>query len=219
MKKISLKFIMMIIMVFVCDFMSAGEEFYHLFRSTTSCPTVVRWNIDYNNRVDFYIKEKTDSLNRVVEISFNHNQEIFDIWPMYGTPIIRYVYYEDRILEYYYDKDGYLLSYLKCECPCCRVYFLDDHEKISKCELVYYDGEDRLKNIDISNKEICRTKIEKEEYVIFYLYSYNKMNKVFPTAPGFLFDKELLELVYDNELINEEFSKSLNDNNSGQKSK
>ena len=175
--------------------------FYHSFQPTESIPKVICWNIDSVDRTEYYIKEEIDSLQRVVEISFHHNENIFDIWPMYGVPIVRYKYLENRIYEYYFDKDGYLLSGVDGETPFCRVYHLDENKEISKCEMFYYVGAEKLQSLDINNKSICKSETRNADYVIYYLYSYYKMNNVFPKAKGFLFDEEVLEQVYGSNIL------------------
>lgn len=193
--------VLSLLILLIAYYNNDSTIFYHSFQATESIPKVVRWNIDSTSQSDFYIREKTDSLNRVVEIAFFHKNDIFDIWPMYGVPIIRYQYLKNKIFEYYFDKNGYLLSFEESESPFCRIYHVDENKNIISCVKYYYMGKQKEKEIDINNTSYCRKEKCDADYIIYYLYSYNKMNGTFPKTNGFSFDKEILKQVYSKSLL------------------
>lgn len=170
---------------------------------TASSPKVVEWNINDNFCGEWYIEEEIDIMNRVTKIVFKENGGVYNIFPMYGVPIIKYVYNENSIIEYYFDINGFLMKYVETEAPFARVYYYDKNNVLVKCQVQYYHGRKNCMSIDdIADKSKIKVKSDEfSAYVNYYLYSYNKNNFKFPRRKKYIFKQELLELVYDKKLI------------------
>jgi len=195
--------ILYLLLLLNIHYCTSGNVVNHLFTPTETSPIVLDWNIELNDDIEFYIKEKIDSTNRVVELKFYKGENLYDIWSMYGVPIIRYKYLNNQIFEYYYDLDDNILTYNESESPFCRIYSLNEKNEIIECELVYYTGNSKIKHLSYDDNAFTRKEKENANYVIFYLYSSYKMNKVFPKAKNYVFDKGILEQVYDEKLMKE----------------
>jgi hypothetical protein len=196
-----MRMIFLLILLRVLSCSNSNSVFYHAFEPTVSIPKVIDWNIELNENVNYYIKEEVDSINRVIEIKFYQGDIVYDIWPMYGAPIIRYKYLDNHVYELYYDKDGYLLSYNNSESPFCRIYYLNKENEITSCQIVYYKGNSKIKTIDFTDELVIKKETCNVDYIMFYLFSYHKMNNIFPKTNGFVFDEGILNQVYDLNLL------------------
>lgn len=159
---------------------------YHEYRPTDSWETpIVRWNISKDSLPRWYIKEKIDDKNRVLELIFYSGNNVNDNKLCMFIPWIKFNYPNDTtIVQKFFDNDGKIIN--------------DREDCLIAPEVVYH--------LSVDKKKILRTKIFKYDknglkqaivdpeqhdagYISFYEFSLSKMNNRFPITDNFNIDE------------------------------
>jgi len=197
------------------------KTIFHLYEPSSSVSKILKWNIKDTTNQRFVVKEEIDEFNRVITIQYLVDGSVKEQNPMYGITNIKFEYEKNTIIEHYLQANGDHLTFLEDENPSYRKYFLNDKNEIIDCETSFIIkfkelSTDQLLKIEESLKFwreyvlnesdsvlIHSDSICPMDYIFGYLYSYSKMNGIFPKKSDFSFDFDIYETELSRDIINE----------------
>jgi hypothetical protein len=122
-----------------------------------------------------YVQETVDKLGRTIELRFfNYNNELdYAGSGFYGGPIIKFDYYENKIIEtFFISENEYANDFRNSEVPYRFVYYLNSEYQIINTEMVY--------KIDFEwTKESIEGTIKHLEFYKEYAMDGSDLNEVF----------------------------------------
>jgi hypothetical protein len=193
MKKIPLQILFFV--SFIMNLSCNGQEriLKHEFEPTASDFRISKWNLKQNETSDYYLTEKVDSQNRVIELKFYKKSKSDFDHLCYLQTWIKYEYPNDfTIIQTNLNSNGVPEANIECEIASKIIYHLsNDKKRILKTEFEYkFDQTPYLKN---GWKEEAIIKLIKElkanektaNIIDYYSKSFAKMNGIFPVNSEF----------------------------------
>jgi hypothetical protein len=197
------------------------KTLFHLYQPTASVSEIVKWNIKDTTNVRFIVKEEIDEFNRVTSIQYLMDGKVYDYNPMYNIQNIQFEYKDNMIIERYLDSKGNQLTFLDDETPSYREYYLNENNEIIDCKTIFNIEFDKIsieqfKRIEellkfwrenvLSETDSMNESTTDEcsmNFIYGYLFSYSKMNGIFPKKVGYNFDFDKYEMEFSKEIIKE----------------
>ena len=180
------------------SFSCSGQEkiLYHEFVPSASDFGISKWNINQNDLSAYYLTEKIDSKNRVIELKFYEDGKNNFKHLCYLSTWIKFEYPNKRtIIQYNLNPDGIPEANIECELPSKIIYHLSENQKIIiKTESEYEFDKNYYLKIGWTNEfiEELLNGLKSEQrtaFVIeFYLKSWTKLNGIFPVSTEFDLD-------------------------------
>jgi len=189
-----MKRLIVILGLFISQFVSGQEVYYHDYYETASDFAVTKWNCDNEDSLDGVIIEKVDAQNRVIEIKFMKNGKLNYGGLCYLSPWLRFDYPNDSTITLsYLNPDGQPEANIECEVPSKMTYYLTSDKKTIKSSIAEFefDPEPYLKN-DWTKESLDKILIELKKdngkaspCIDYYSKSQSKLNGVFPVSKDF----------------------------------
>ncbi len=119
--------------------LSAQEvQYFHTYKGSDSHNSLTNWRVSEKDRGDKYIIETVDSLGRVVELRYIDHGKLAD-YSCYDTPLVKFVYAVDQIIQLNYKNDSTLSSGIECGSAAKIIYMLEKDLIVSARQFYNYD--------------------------------------------------------------------------------
>jgi hypothetical protein len=166
MKKIFLSILILLtVLVTSFCFFNRDKIVFHAINFSSSDIRITKWFIKDTANVNF-VEERIDFYGRTKELRFYNDMHKLN-WVgsgYYGGPIIKYEYFDDRIIETFFSSESDIANDFKTsEVPYRHIYYIED---------------DTIKSVDLIYKIDFRWNKECLDSTINHLKAYQKYNSV-----------------------------------------
>lgn len=188
MRKLTIICFILIISQF--ELKAQGERYYHNIRTSTSHVVLTEWRVGEENVGEYYILEKIDSLNRVIELRLMRGDSLYQS-DCYDHAIYRFEYFKDKIVQHNLDNESTYSAGIECGAPAKMIYFLSDSTIDSSLHFLDYE---QYLDGDFELEPDFREHLEKEyeknkngikgnaDFIYGYFFSSVKYNGYLPVA-------------------------------------
>lgn len=177
-----------IIVLFSFALKSNESIYFHKIRYTASSVELVEWHTKDTLNTSF-VKEIVDNTGKTKELRFyNYKHELY--WAgsgFYGGPIIRYDYYDDKVIETFFSLDNEIANdFSTSEVPYRFIYYLTDSNQIERIESNYkmdFDWTKESLEETIKHLEFYKQYADEDTgltKIFGYSYAIAKMNGIDP---------------------------------------
>jgi len=183
-------FLILTLFLFLFNVSCIGQEkkYYHEFEPTASDFGITKWNIKQIDSVNYYVSERIDSENRVIELKFYENGKNNFSHLCYLQTWVKYEYPNDTtIIQLNLNDKGVPEANIECELPSKITYHLSaDQKLILRTEYEYDFDHSHYKNIGWTEEFISKILLELKSQesnaflIDFYSKSFEKLNGIFP---------------------------------------
>ena len=209
-----MKKIVLIIGVFLLTNAVFSQEkiLFHEYEPTASDFRIIQWNIADTTNVKWVLKEIVDNQGRVIELIFLENGKEKQRWLSYIATRVTFEYQDRKIIVRRYQADQPLLTNSELEIWYKSIHHLDEENFIVKREKFFiFDFSDMMDSVSImeTKKYISEhhsvvlpglkinrwgNEFDIQLSVLYYTFSYAKMNGIFPISRNFEIERWCIEI-------------------------
>lgn len=161
---------------------------YHNLRETRTQPFLKSWDVGKENTGELYVVEKTDSLNRVIELRIYKGKDLYPL-SCKITPIIKYEYKGNMIIAHRYELENQYVTNVRCGNGQKTIYYIENGTIAKSIDfIVDFDAFKPDENSSVFYKKYFNENFKIYEKgikadwkeIVGYGYSLKKMNGVNP---------------------------------------
>ena len=193
MKKITIQILVSLLFLMTLSCNRQEKIIYHEFEPTASDFSITKWNLNQKDSSYYYLTEKVDFKNRVIELKFYENGKSNFDYLCYLQTWVKYEYPDETtIIQTNLNRKGIPEANIECELPSKIIYHLSENKKyIVSTECEYEYDHKHYQKLGWTKKNISEiiTELELDKsnasIIDFYSKSLNKLSGIFPVDKEF----------------------------------